>query len=90
MKGKKTGGRTAGTPNKVTGDLKAMILGALEGAGGIEYLKARAVDAPNAFLSLVGRVLPLQVTGDPNAPLIPPGTVIQFVVKVDPEAKNRT
>jgi hypothetical protein len=83
-------GRPKGVPNKVTGELKEMILSALANAGGVKYLEARAKDTPNAFLSLVGRVLPLQVSGDPDNPLIAPGTVFQFVVKVDPEAKNRT
>lgn len=30
----KTGGRQKGTPNKINADLKAMILGALDEAGG--------------------------------------------------------
>lgn len=81
-------GRPKGVPNKVTGALKDMILSALDGAGGVEYLKARAVDNPNAFLSLVGRVLPLQVQGDPDQPLMP-GTVV-FVVKQQKESDNRT
>jgi hypothetical protein len=83
-------GRPKGVPNKTTGAVKEMILEALAGAGGVEYLKARAIDNPNAFLSLVGRVLPLQVSGDPDQPLISPGTAINFIVKVDSEAKNRT
>jgi hypothetical protein len=63
-KGKKTGGRQAGTPNKVTGELKAMILQALENAGGVDYLQKQANESPTAFLSLVGKVLPLQVGAD--------------------------
>lgn len=54
-------GRKKGTPNKVTGELKTMILTALSDAGGVEYLRARAIDSPAAFLTLVGKVLPLQV-----------------------------
>jgi hypothetical protein len=63
-KGKKTGGRKAGTPNKVTGALKDMILGALDNAGGMAYLEAQAQQNPNAFLTLVGKVLPLQLGAD--------------------------
>lgn len=62
----KTGGRKRGTPNKVTGALKDMILTALDQAhedGGVAYLKAQAATNPTAFMSLVGRVLPLQVNG---------------------------
>lgn len=54
----KTGGRKRGTPNKVTKDLKDMILGALEAAGGEKYLKTQAKESPAAFLGLVGKVLP--------------------------------
>lgn len=76
-----------GTPNKVTGELKTMILQALSDAGGVDYLKARAVDTPNAFLALVGRVLPLQVSNDPDAPI---PSVIQFVFQQQSDSENRT
>jgi len=66
----KTGGRKAGTPNKVNADLKEMILGALDQAGGAAYLLAQAHENPNAFLTLVGKVLPMTVAGDPTAPLV--------------------
>jgi hypothetical protein len=62
-KGKKTGGRQKGTPNKLTGEVKEMILQALAGAGGVAYLQRQADESPTAFLTLVGKVLPLQVTG---------------------------
>jgi hypothetical protein len=58
-------GRKAGVPNKVTKDLKDMILGALHRAGGEDYLLQRAQDEnPTPFLALVGKCLPkdLQVT----------------------------
>lgn len=54
-------GRQKGVVNKVTRELRTMVLEALEGAGGVDYLIARAEDQPAAFLSLVGKVLPLQV-----------------------------
>lgn len=67
-KGFKTGGRAKGTPNKMTGQVKEMILTALDRAGGVEYLVRQANDSPTAFLALVGKVLPMQVTGaDGNA-----------------------
>jgi hypothetical protein len=56
-------GRPAGIPNKFTGALKDMILHALESAGGTEYLAAQAKENPSAFLTLVGKVLPLQIGG---------------------------
>lgn len=72
--GKKTGGRQKGSPNKLTAQLKDMILTALEEShpdGGIGYLKQTAIDHPAAFITLVGKVLPLQVSGDPENPLFP-------------------
>lgn len=67
--GQKTGGRKAGTPNKVTGELKDMILGALDDVGGKEYLSHQAKENPTAFMTLVGKVLPMQVTGANGGPL---------------------
>lgn len=59
-------------PNKVTKELKDMILQALDGAGGIAYLQEKAEDpkTAGAFLTLVGKVLPLQVTGEDGGALI--------------------
>ena len=67
--GFKTGGRVKGTPNKVTGDLKAMILGALDKAGGLDYLADQAIENPGPFMTLVGKVLPHQVTGADGGPI---------------------
>jgi hypothetical protein len=46
-----------------------MILGALSAAGGMAYLEAQAHENPNAFMVLVGKVLPLQLTGDADNPI---------------------
>lgn len=58
------GGRPKGTPNKVTADLKTMILEALEQKGGVRYLAEQADENPTAFLTLVGKVLPMTIGGD--------------------------
>lgn len=50
--------------------IKEMIVQALENKGGVEYLERQADSNPTAFLTLVGKVLPLQVGGDPDNPLI--------------------
>jgi len=68
-KGIKTGGRKPGSPNKITRELKEMILQALEENGGVEYLKQRAIDNPASFLTLLGKVLPMQIAGDPESPV---------------------
>ena len=56
-------------PNKVTADIKAMVLGALDRAGGEEYMLEQARNNPNAFLTLVGKVLPTQITGPNDGPV---------------------
>lgn len=61
-KGQRFGGRKKGTPNRVTGDLRAMVLGALSDAGGQDYLTKQAKKNPKAFLSLLGRCLPKDIT----------------------------
>jgi hypothetical protein len=85
-KGVKTGGRTKGTPNKTTKALKEMILGALDQAGGEAYLLQQAQENPNAFLTLVGKVLPTTLAGDPNNPVTV--TTIKRVI-VRPGDSNR-
>lgn len=61
--GRRLGGRAKGTGNKIDGDIKKMVITALHYAGGVDYLVQQAHKHPVAFLGLVGRVLPLQVTG---------------------------
>lgn len=62
-------GRVKGVPNKITAELKDMILQALDGAGGVEYLIKQADASPSAFMALVGKVLPLQVNANVDATL---------------------
>lgn len=68
----KYGGRVAGTPNKINAELKDMIRGALDKAGGQDYLYQQALENPQAFLTLLGKILPKDVTlsGDVMKPLI--------------------
>ena len=61
MKGRKTGGRVAGTPNKVTASIKEAVTEAFEKAGGVDYLVKLASEDPRTFCGLVGKVIPLQV-----------------------------
>lgn len=66
-------GRPKGAVNKTTALLKDAILMAATEAGGEEglvgYLKKQAEATPGPFLALVGKVLPLQVAGDPDSPV---------------------
>jgi hypothetical protein len=62
--GKPGPGRPKGVPNKATTALKDMILGALGDNGGQAYLAVQARENPTAFLTLLGKVLPMQVAGE--------------------------
>lgn len=79
QKGVRHGGRAKGTPNKFPGLLKEALIEAAEYAGRrlpppkkrgekvsdlVAYLSHQAIHSPNAFMSLLGRVLPLQIEGD--------------------------
>lgn len=71
-------GRPKGARNKVTTALREAILAAADnvgnqmrpGAGSVGYLEFLAQEQPAAFATLLGKVLPLQVSGDPAAPVV--------------------
>jgi hypothetical protein len=69
-------GRAKGTPNKTTALLKDAILKAAERAGNkvgddgmVSYLEVQATENPGPFMSLLGKVLPMQIQGDAENPL---------------------
>lgn len=62
-------GRRKGSVNKVNAALKDMILQALHNKGGVVYLEAQAEENPTAFMTLVGKVLPLTVSGPDGQPV---------------------
>jgi hypothetical protein len=55
--------------------LKDAILLAAQKAGGgtdtglVDYLTVQASENPGPFMSLLGKVLPMQLAGDPDAPI---------------------
>lgn len=63
-------GRKPGVPNKATKLLKDMILEALDNQGGAKYLERVAVEEPTAFCTLLGKVLPTQITGEGGGPVM--------------------
>lgn len=67
--GERRGGRKPGVPNKMTADLKAAILNAFTTVGGESYLTRVAEDDPKTFCTLLGKVLPMQVTGEGGGPM---------------------
>ncbi len=66
----KLGGRIKGTPNKISADIKDMIRAALQLEGGVEYLRQQARKQPQAFLGLLGRLLPSQIKAEIDLPLV--------------------
>ena len=71
-------GRQKGSPNKVTADLRQMILGALDKAGGEAYLQRQADENPASFMTLIGKVLPTQVS-NPDGSNLFAGIKVSFV-----------
>jgi hypothetical protein len=67
--GKKTGGRVAGTPNRTTAQVKEAILKAFDQVGGPAYLKRIAEEDPKTFCTLLGKVLPTEITGPEGSPV---------------------
>ena len=78
-------GKPKGAVNKITAEVKDMVMGALVDAGGQEYLLERAKDPKTmaAFMGLVSKVMPLQVTGANGGAM-----VFESIVRtiVDPKA----
>lgn len=71
-------GRPKGTPNKTTAKLKDAILLAAEQSGRnkngedglVGYLRRVADEDVKSFSTLLGKVLPIQVSGDKDNPLV--------------------
>ena len=63
-------GRPKGAKNKLSADVRAMILSALNNVGGQDYLARQAEKNPATFMALLGKVLPMQVSSDGGGPII--------------------
>lgn len=60
-KGYKTGGRTVGTPNRVTGAIKEAFQSAFESIGGGDALAEWAKGNPTEFYKLAAKFIPQDV-----------------------------
>lgn len=76
--GKGNPGKPKGAVSKTPALIKDMIAQALTNAGGVDYLTERANDprTASAFLGLVGKVLPMTLTG-------PDGGAVQTVTRIE-------
>ena len=72
-------GRVKGVPNKITREVRSMILNALDKSGGVNYLVRQATENPTAFLTLLGKCLPKQITGEDSKDLFPTQIKIELV-----------
>lgn len=82
-------GRPKGSQNKTTALLKDAILKAAANAGDgdmVEYLTQQARTNPGPFMALLGKVLPMQIAGDPENPL----QTVTRIELVAPEHDNST
>lgn len=67
--GRKTGGRKAGTPNKLSGVAKDNIAAVFNRLGGTEAMAVWASENPTAFYNLYAKLLPHEVTGEDGGPV---------------------
>ena len=66
--GKGNPGKPKGAVNKTPALIREMVAKALDEAGGVAYLVQVAQSNPGPFLSLVGKVLPVQLQNADDQP----------------------
>lgn len=76
-------GRPKGVPNKTTQTVKEAVVEAFSRVGGAKYLETIAKTEPKAFLTLLGRIIPTELTGSLD------GLVVRLVSYKD-EKKEQT
>ena len=64
------GGRAKGTPNKAE-TIRTMLLNSLDAVGGEAYFQRQAEENPQAYLSLIGKVIPKEsiLSGPDGGPI---------------------
>lgn len=81
-------GRPKGSPNKLNGSMKGMIMEAFEKAGGADWLARQADENPVAFMGLLGKLLPSQVNMDASVTACEPITEIRRTIVDVPPRKD--
>lgn len=67
--GKKTGGRVAGTPNKLSGQAKDNIGAVFNRIGGTAAMAEWANENKTAFYQIYSKLIPVQISGDEDNPI---------------------
>ena len=62
-------GRPKGVPNKMTRDIRKAVMDAFAKGGGADWLRKQMAENPTAFMTLLGKVLPTQITGTDDGPI---------------------
>lgn len=81
-KGKKTGGRKAGTPNKLSLSVKESVLSTYKSLGGDKAMAIWARENQTEFYKIYAKLLPTEVSG-PDGADIPVGIKVSFVNAAD-------
>ena len=72
-------GRPKGAPNKNTQAIKDMLLASLDKVGGQKYFQQQAIENPNAYMALIGKIIPAEVKKEITGA---DGGAIQHAIKV--------
>ena len=62
-------GRPKGSLDKGNAMIRELIVQTLDNLGGTQYLESVAHSHPAAFMALIGKTMPLQVTGEGGGPV---------------------
>jgi hypothetical protein len=62
-------GRPTGAVNRINRDIREMVLVALNTVGGEKYLARQAEKNPNAFMGLLGKILPTTLANADGSPV---------------------
>lgn len=82
-KREKTGGRKAGTPNKLSGQAKENIVAVFNRLGGTAGMADWACENKTQFYAIYAKLLPIEanVTGEDGGPLQVVSKVVREIVK---------
>ena len=80
-------GRAKGVPNRITTQVRDMVMEAIDNAGGVEYFDWAAKNEPKAFLALAGKCIPQMI--DAKIDIDHKFTLRDFTSLGDPNAQQK-